>query len=328
MPPADALPSPQIYTFGDAAYFLGIVALVNSLRITGNTEPVVVLDLGLEPDQRKLLEGHCRFMTAGPIRDTNPWHVFPFPLFDDPRGVIAIVDSDIIVTAQLDPCFEAAAQGRIVAFPDRDTQRWFSEWTAEFALDSPLRRDEVYVNAGFIAFSTIEHPGLLPRWWACCEALAGRRTALDDGDIASPVAYGDQDALNALLMSVVPRERVAVQPAGAVQYRERELSRTRVVDLQRLSCEHDGQRVVLLHRIFEAKPWQRASWARIRRTSYLRCLRRALSGADLEIRVEPSELPVWLRPGARGAACAWALHPVELLGRVRRRVQRRMQDTT
>ncbi len=158
MPPVDALPSPQIYTFGDAAYFLGIVALVNSLRITGNTEPVVVLDLGLEPHQRQLLERHCRFMDATPVRDTNPWHLFPFPLFDDPRGVIAIVDSDVLVTAPLDRYFEAAVEGRIVAFSDLDTHRWFAEWTAAFALDAPLRQDQTYVNAGFIAFSTIEHP--------------------------------------------------------------------------------------------------------------------------------------------------------------------------
>jgi hypothetical protein len=326
VPPTDTLPSPQIYTLGDAAYFLGIVALVNSLRITGNTQPVVVLDLGLEPHQRRLLEGHCRFMDATPIRDTNPWHLFPFPVFDDPRGVIAIVDSDILVTAPLDPYFEAAARGQIVGFPDLDTHRWFGEWTAEFALDAPLRRDQAYVNAGFIAFSTIEHPALLRRWWDCCEAIAGRRTALDDGDVDSPVAYGDQDAMNALLMSVVPPERVAIQPAGGVQFLERELARTRIVDLERLGCEHDGQPVVLLHRIFDGKPWQRASWARIRRTSYLRCLRRALTGPDLAIRVKPSELPVWLRPGARGAASAWALHPVEVLGRVRRRMQRRMRD--
>ena len=39
----------QIFTMGDAGYFLGIVALINSLRLTGNHEPVTVLDLGMTP---------------------------------------------------------------------------------------------------------------------------------------------------------------------------------------------------------------------------------------------------------------------------------------
>ena len=34
------------YTVADARFWLGAVALVNSLRLVGHKEPVVVLDLG------------------------------------------------------------------------------------------------------------------------------------------------------------------------------------------------------------------------------------------------------------------------------------------
>jgi hypothetical protein len=321
--PATSAPRTQIYTFGDAGYFLGIVALVNSLRLTGNDDPIVVLDIGLEPRQRRLLERECRFMDATPLQGTSPWQLFPFPVFDEPHGVIAIVDADVIVTADLEPYFEQAAGGGVVAFPDPHSDRWFAEWEGEFGLAAPVRTGQPYANAGLVVFSTVEHPTLLGQWWRCCERLGGRPTALDDGDVDSPVAYGDQDALNALLASVVAPADVAIQPAGSALFVEDEFARMRVLDVSRLVCEHDGRRVVMLHRIFEDKPWQPSSWRTIRRTPYLRCLRRALSGPGLAIRVDDSDLPPWLRRGPRGTANAWAYHGVELAVRTRRWCRRR-----
>ena len=311
----------QIYTYGDARYFPGIVALVNSLRITGNDEPVVVLDLGLEPAQRRVLASHCRFMTAGPPPGTSPWHLFPFPVFDDPSGVVAIVDSDVLVTTSLRPYFESAADGRIVAFPDPVPGRFFGEWEQVFALPSAPRPGQPYVNAGFVAFSTLRHPDLLARWWAGCERIAARRTALDDGVVANPVAFGDQDALNALLMSVVEPDRLAVQPVGAELFLESEFARMKVRDLARLRCELDGQPVSLLHHIYVDKAWAHTSWRGLRRTGYTRCLRRALAGPALEIRPAASEVPRWLRQGPSGAAAASLVYGRALLGRVRRRAR-------
>src|SRR6187551_3977245 len=46
------------YTIADAGFFPGLVALLNSLRLTGNAGELVALDRGLTPAQRELLAGH------------------------------------------------------------------------------------------------------------------------------------------------------------------------------------------------------------------------------------------------------------------------------
>ena len=44
------------FTVSTHRFFLGTVALLNSLRLTGNAGELVVLDAGLTPDERELLE--------------------------------------------------------------------------------------------------------------------------------------------------------------------------------------------------------------------------------------------------------------------------------
>jgi hypothetical protein len=45
------------YTVSDHRYFLGTVALLNSLSLTGTVGELVVLDAGLRPKQRNDLVG-------------------------------------------------------------------------------------------------------------------------------------------------------------------------------------------------------------------------------------------------------------------------------
>ena len=47
------------YCVADERYFLGAVAVVNSLRLHGHTEPVFVGDCGLTSRQRELLDPHA-----------------------------------------------------------------------------------------------------------------------------------------------------------------------------------------------------------------------------------------------------------------------------
>ena len=47
------------FTIADATYFLGLVALVNSLRLQGHADPITVLDLGLRAEQREALKTEC-----------------------------------------------------------------------------------------------------------------------------------------------------------------------------------------------------------------------------------------------------------------------------
>ena len=51
------------YTVSSQAYFLGTAALLNSLRLTGNEGQVVVLDAGLMPEERAVLEAHTNVVS-------------------------------------------------------------------------------------------------------------------------------------------------------------------------------------------------------------------------------------------------------------------------
>jgi hypothetical protein len=47
------------YTVSDHRFFLGTVALLNSLRLTNNGGDFVVLDVDLTPSERELLSDHA-----------------------------------------------------------------------------------------------------------------------------------------------------------------------------------------------------------------------------------------------------------------------------
>ncbi len=44
------------YCMSSDVYFLGAVGMINSLRLHGHDEPIYLLDLGLRPEQRELIE--------------------------------------------------------------------------------------------------------------------------------------------------------------------------------------------------------------------------------------------------------------------------------
>jgi hypothetical protein len=85
------------------------------------------------------------------------------------------------------------------------------------------------------------------------------------------------------------------------------LSRTRVVDVDRLMCRLDGYPTTLLHSWGSPKPWEPAARKGLRRGAYQWCLRRLLVSRDVAARVSPASVPIWLRPGFRGAFSYWWL---------------------
>jgi len=310
----------QIFTLGDSGYFLGIVALVNSLRLTGNAQPITVLDLGLTQSQRAILGPRCSFIEAAELSGMRIWMLQAFPHLVDPQGVIGIIDSDVIVTSRLNQFLDEAATGKIVAFPEPVCpDRHFSEWATLFDLTRDLRSGQRYVNAGCIFVSTLQHPEFLKRWWDCSLKINSQRTFLDDADYTSPVAFGEQDALNALLMSEMSPSEIAVQPRHLQRYFDTQPGRVQVHSVKRLDCSHDGHRVSFLHRVWVNKPWQRGSWRTIKRTAYSRCLRRVLVAKDVEIRVPNSELPLWLKRGPAGYMTLQLLFALEAFRAGRRR---------
>ncbi len=138
MTTTDGIPETDVthYTISDHGFFLGTVALLNSLRLTGNLGELVVLDAGLTPNERDLLAAHGTVFAPPKEVDGHPSIMKPYPHLLEPCGVIVLIDSDMIVTGSLDHVFELARDGRICAYPE-SKPRWFAEWHKVLKLPHP-----------------------------------------------------------------------------------------------------------------------------------------------------------------------------------------------
>jgi len=285
------------FTVTDGRFFPGVAALVNSLRLQGHADDVVVGDLGLAPEQR------ARMAQGAEVRPVPPELGGVATLYKAfaPRGadgVVVVIDSDMVVTRPLHDVVASARAGRICLLVD-ETQphRFFPEWSELFGLRAPLVEDR-YLNAGFLALDTAHHPGLFDRWWQACSAIPAGSTRVDGAHWQSPTGDADQDALNALLMSEVPRE---VLDTRWTQQVADVLPRVRVEDVRSLRCALDGRPTTVLHHTGGPKPWQREAWMRVRANAYVRLLPRLLLADDVPVRLRPDELPLWLHDGPAGA---------------------------
>ena len=133
---------PTYVTVADAGYFLGAVAMLNSLRLTGNEGELVVIDRGLTPAQRASLGQHARILELSPEDRAKHAYfqrqlVYRYGL----DGVLVFLDSDMLVTGSLAPVVEDASRGKIVVYPNHPSgwHRFFPEWAHVFALEAPLR---------------------------------------------------------------------------------------------------------------------------------------------------------------------------------------------
>ena len=311
----------------DADNFLGIVAMVKSLRRQRHHEPITVLDLGLSPAQRDVLRSDVELVRLPEVDGRHPFFLAPYPFLLDAVGTVVTIDADVIVTQTLEPVLAAAADGMVCAAPDLVSDRWFAEWQSIFGLERAPRHG-VYVNAGFVAFSTEHFPDLLRRWWECCDGLAATHSW--PLPAADPVGYLDQDALDAILMSEVPEARLWLLPEeSAIQGTDR-LAHTKVVNRRRLACRYEGRATVLLHAVRPRKPWQPAARRDLRRTAYLTCLRELLVRPDAPA-VPRAMAPAWLRPGLVSASTMRALFALRSIrrgkaraGRVLRSIKRQL----
>jgi hypothetical protein len=217
--------------------------------------------------------------------------VKPFPTLLEPRGLVVVIDSDLLVTSSLEPILERAASGKICVFPDApaDLERWFAEWEEGFELKAPLRR-QTYVNSGFVVLSPTHWPTFLRRWWDACQLIPVRRDTWAD---VEPFADHDQDAFNALLMSEFPVDAVELLPG--YEWDVRQIS---VDDAETLRCSVNGVPEPLLHAWQKPKVWQ--SRASLRGSAYERLLPRVLFGSDVEVRLAVEQVSLWLRPGRAG----------------------------
>jgi hypothetical protein len=301
----------------DRSYFIGLVALVNSLSVTGNPGAVVVIDAGLADEQRRLLATCC---DVRPVPVSRPGTI---PLYFKPtvamlglHGIVTLIDSDMIVTGSLSPLLEATAAGSLTAFPDTSCiDRHFPEWENLLTL-AAAPRARPYVNTGFVAFDADVWAPVLERWWELCDEARLRRSrvawGVEDPALAArdPFLWGDQDVLNALLMSEVATERVAVlDPAhvGVTEWPDE--ARAVVEDRRTLRTSEDGRPLALIHYWDFPKPWMPGAWKQLRSPAYADLMARLLSADDVPVRLPASSVPRWLRD--------------DLVGRVARQGPRR-----
>jgi hypothetical protein len=287
------------FTISDARFFPGTVALLNSLVITGNLASLVILDVGLTDAQRFRLDPHATVVKIPGELKAHPAVFKAYPRFFPPSGVVVIIDSDMIISRSLGDVIARAASGKICVYPDPASRsgRWFKEWETELALEAPLRQ-QTYVNSGFLALSMKHWPRFLSRFWELCERIP-TETVFTGADAKSPFWAADQDVLNALLMSEVPPDAVELLPAEHEVYPDR-LRATKIVDARSMECVTDGERPTILHYSMAPKAWAGKGWLRVRRDAYVELFGRAVCGKDVPLRLEPRELPVWLRPTVSG----------------------------
>jgi hypothetical protein len=316
---AAVTPEVRLFTVADARYFVGAAALVNSVRLAGIPHPVFVVDCGFEPDQRERLSAVATVLTLPPAyRGLHPQWVKATPDLFWSDGVVILLDTDMIVTGGVDYLVERALAGQIGVHPDHEvsTGRQFEDWVSTFRLQGPLR-PQTYVNAVPLGISLDRWPGFFERWREACALLppdwASRGLA--------NYGPGDQDALNAILMSEVDPDDIWVaDPRLTVHadgFPEVELAGDDTV-----RCSFRGVRPTVLHYGMSPKPWRRQAWSRIRPDdAFVRLFPRLVFARDVRVRARLREVPAWLWPwgiGTSAAALVRLLYLAGLLNGMRR----------
>jgi hypothetical protein len=269
-------------------YFLGVVGMINSLRLLGHQEPIFLLDCGLSPRQRELLRPHVT-LVPGP-RDVPPYVLKTIAPLRHPAEVMVLIDADIVATRSLADLIAHASEGRVVA-TQNDTDRFVPAWGQLLGL-GPVRR-QPYVSSGLVFLG----PGVGEQVLTLMASLIDRveldLTFDQRNDPSYPFFYMEQDVLNGILASRVERERVVALPHRLVP--NPPFAGLRRPDEATLRCAYrDGTEPYALHH-FAVKPWLEPA----RHGAYSRLLRRLLTGADVPMRVSEEELPLRLRSGAR-----------------------------
>lgn len=288
-------PPAAFYCVADARYFLGAVGMINSLRLLGHREPIFLLDCGLAPRQRELLEPHVT-LVPGP-RDVPPYVLKTIAPLRHPAEVMVLIDVDIVATRSLAELIAKAREGRVIA-PQNDTDRFVPEWGELLEL-GPVRR-QPYVSSALVFLG----PGVGEQVLALMASLIDR-VQLDQifdrrNDPGYPFFYPEQDVLNGILSSRVERDRtVALAHRLVPNPPFPGLGRP---DEATLRCAYrDGTEPYALHH-FAIKPWLEPTFY----SPYARLLRRLLIGEDVQVQVREGELPLRMRTGPR----AWASRTV------------------
>lgn len=286
----ESTPDSAFYVAADSSHFVGVVALVNSLRLAGHDEPIYVGDCGFVESHRRRLEEH---VTLVPTNDVRPPHLAKLiaPLAH-PADVMVLIDADIVVTRSLAPLIDRASQGTILVFQDRVAHRFDEHrerWSTLLGLDPLPSRS--YANTGILVADRVLGLRLFEQVAATHDVVDVERTVLANGRPEYPFYYLDQDLVNAFL---------ATHPAEQVELLEHRLAPfppfagLRVLDEATLRCAYaDGVQPYALHHIAR-KPWLHPT----RWNPYSQLLGRLLLSHDVALPLRREELPLRLRTGA------------------------------
>ena len=300
------------YVVGNSRHFLGLVALVNSLRLVGHNEPIFVADCGLSEADRQRLAGEVTIVKVS--AHGAPHLAKAVVPLASPSDVMVLVDADIIVTRSLKELIDTARSGRIVAFADAVAHRFDKSWSALLGLGE-LRR-QPYVNAGLVAIPGSFGAPVLAQVAAGCAQIDVEHTIVGSGSPAYPFYYLDQDVLNAVLASRAPEQLKVLEHALAPfpPFRGVHLD-----DETRLRCCYqDGREPFALHHVLR-KPWL----APTRRNIYSQLLCRLLLWPDLAIPLRDEDVPQRFRSGGRAWLENRRVDAVCLLEDIRSRIRLR-----
>jgi hypothetical protein len=277
------------YCVSSGEYFLGAVAMVNSLRLVGHTEPIFLLDCGLTSAQRALLAQEVTVVPAP--SDAPPFMLKAFAPLAYPADVAILIDVDMIAARALTPLIEKVSEGRLIA-PDVGLDRFFAEWGELLGLGRARRGP--YLTSGLVFLGGAVRGEVLGLLSDCGVRVDLERTFLGTEAPDYPFHYADQDLLNAIVATRVAPDRVI--PLDRRLVAEIPFQNLAVVDQRSLRCAYDdGTEPYVVHHVLDAKPWLEPTPGGV----YSRLLQRTLAGPGLAMRVPPTQVPLRLRTGLR-----------------------------
>jgi hypothetical protein len=285
------------YSVADSDHFLGAVALLNSLRLVGHHEPLLLADCGLEAWQRDLLAPHVEVVTV--LEEKSPHFAKLRVPLERPAGeALVLVDADVIVLRPLEPMLDTARAGKIAAVLDPVHPRFHEAWE-ELTPLGPVRH-RAYVNSGLLVVPAPAAAAFLELVASCQAEVDVSRTMRGGANAQSPFYYADQDVVNAVLASGGFETALAVQPSRAAPHPP--FAGLELVDANRLTCVYrNGGSPLVLHHVGR-KPWLHATQPNV----YSRLLPRLWLAPDVPLRLDPELVPSRFRSG-RSAAVASAV---------------------
>ena len=291
--PADSRASnAAFYTVADERYFLGVVGLINSLRLVGHDEPIHLLDCGLTPVQCQLLAAQANVVANE--SGAPPWLLKTVLPMAHPSPTMALLDADMVAARSLGPLLEGAISGSLVAFRNGE-DRFVDNWGELIGAARPARRGPYLSSAAIIAAGE-PATEVLTRVHELRGLVEFDLTYWRRNVAGYAFTFADQDLFNAILATEQPPRRVEALDARLASTPP--FDGLRLIDESTLRCAYeDGTEPFLVHH-HVVKPWLEPTHHGV----YSRMLRRLLIGEDLAIRVPASELPLRFRSGLRSFA--------------------------